>query len=459
MPEIERRVGNWLWSERPATSKTRAAAFVGGRYAFALLRDLAAGDLTLRSTSLVYSTMLATAPLLALSFAVLKGLGLHRELAPFLNDVFAPFGPRAADLTARVLRFVDNVSGSGLAGVSIVLLVITALGMAQKVEVSLNFVWNVDRPRSFARRFSEYLSVMLVGPILMSLAMGIIAAVSSTALMNRLRASDPFGHWLAWLSTLTPSLLLIAGFWLLYRLVPNTRVRTRPAAIGGVFAGVVWATGGSVFAALVVNASRYEAIYSGFAIVVLTMLWLNFSWIIVLLGAQLAFYVQHPESMRNGRRDLVASNAQSERLALGAMFLVGRAFAERGANYGIDRLAGGLDVPRHLVEPVVAALIGRKLLLETVDGQLVPGKDLHALGLEEILAAARGAEGEPRVDRELSPIVQTLARDIEHAIHTTVEGKTLADLVAAAYLPEAAGTETRLSSAHGRPRGAIAPRP
>jgi membrane protein len=432
MPKIEQRVADWLWAERPAMPKARAAAFTAGRYAFALLRDLAAGDLTLRSTSLVYSTMLATAPLLALSFAVLKGLGLHRELAPVLDDLFAPFGPRAADLTARVLGFVDNVSGSGLAGVSMVPLVIAALGMAQKVEVSLNFVWNVDRPRTFARRFSEYLSVMLVGPILMSVAMGMIAAFSSTSLMSRLRASEPFGHWLAWLGTLTPYLLLIAGFWLLYRVVPNTRVRMRPAAVGGLFAGLVWAAGGSVFAALVVNASRYEAIYSGFAIVVLSMLWLNFSWIIVLLGAQLAFYLQHPESMRKGRRGLIASNAHSERLALGAMLLVGRAFVRQGPSYDLERLAGRLDVPRHLLEPIVAALLERRLLLETVDGQIVPGKDLHALGLDEVVAAARGTEGRTPRDRDMSPALQMLADDIDRAIFSTIEGRTLADLVTAA---------------------------
>jgi membrane protein len=254
--------------------------------------------------------------------------------------------------------------------------------------------------------------------------------------MNRLRATQPFGHWLAWLGTLAPYLLLIAGFWLLYRLVPNTRVRTRPAAIGGLFAGLLWAAGGSVFAALVVNASRYEAIYSGFAIVVLTMLWLNFSWIIVLLGAQLAFYVQHPESMRGGRRG-GTPNAQSERLALGAMLLVGRGFAAHGPTYTEERLAARLDVPQHVLEPVVAVLLEQGLLLRTVDDELVPGKDLHALSLEEIVAAARGTLADGGLGREAGADVQALSRSMEHAIRDTVAGRTLADLVDAASAREA----------------------
>ena len=98
--------------------------------------------------------------------------------------------------------------------------------------------------------------------------------------------------------------------------VPNTRVRFKPALIGGVFAGVLWAGSGSLFTSFVVSMSRYEAIYSGFAIVIVAMIWLYLSWLILLLGAQLAFYVQNPEYLPLGQRALSASNATRERLAL-----------------------------------------------------------------------------------------------------------------------------------------------
>jgi membrane protein len=110
------------------------------------------GDLTLRAMSLVYTTMLAIVPLLAFVFAVLKGLGVHRDLEPILQGFLSPLGPRAGELTDRIIEFVDNVSGSALASIGIVLLLYTALSMAQKVESSFNFVWRVDHPRSFARR-------------------------------------------------------------------------------------------------------------------------------------------------------------------------------------------------------------------------------------------------------------------------------------------------------------------
>ena len=102
----------------------------------------------------------------------------------------------------------------------------------------------------------------------------------------------------------------------MYVFVPNTRVRLKPALIGGVFAGVLWAGGGSLFTSFVVSMSRYEAIYAGFAIVLVAMVWLYLSWLILLLGAQLAFYVQNPEYLPLGQRTLSASNATRERLAL-----------------------------------------------------------------------------------------------------------------------------------------------
>ncbi|HEX5420125.1 MAG TPA: YhjD/YihY/BrkB family envelope integrity protein, partial [Gammaproteobacteria bacterium] len=161
MSKIERRIEVWLWTDRPGRSRLRVLAFRIARYAWALIEDLVAGDLGLHSTSLVYSTILAVVPLLAFSFAVLKGFGLQRELEPLLRNVLSPLGAQADALANRVVGFVNNVSSSGLASVSLLLLVLAALMMAQKVEVSLNAAWNVDRPRTIGRRFTGYVSFML----------------------------------------------------------------------------------------------------------------------------------------------------------------------------------------------------------------------------------------------------------------------------------------------------------
>ncbi len=420
---------HWLWpSPPPAEAPPRWLR--AARYAFALLRDFLQGDLSLRAMSLVYTTMLTIVPLLAFAFAVLKGLGFHRELEPLLLNFMAPLGPQGAQLTERVIGFVDNVSGSALASVSIVILLFSALSMAQKVESALNFVWRVDRPRSFARRFSEYLSVMFVLPLLTTVAMGIIATLASAAATSFLATIEPFGFLIAHLSALMPYAMVIAGFTFLYVFVPNTRVRFWPALIGGAFAGIVWAGSGSLFTSFVVSVSRTEAIYSGFAIVIVAMLWLHLSWLVLLLGGQLAFYAQNPDYLHLGQRTESLANAVRERLALSAMLLVGRDFSKPGHGWRLGSLAAEIRVPRHLLEPVLTSLTNAGLLTQTDEARLIPAKDPRHIPMAAILDAVRVPQSDRHgVNDDWHPTVSALADGIDRAIHAALGERTLADVV------------------------------
>ena len=430
MEFITRPIENRLWPRGKRIDPVPRGLVVA-RFSYALLRDFAHGDLSLRAMSLVYTTVLQIVPLLAFAFSLVKGFGLHRDLEPMLQGFLAPLGPRSTELSRQVVVFVDNVSGFALGSISIALLLFTALSMAQKVESSFNFVWRVDRPRSLARRFSEYLSVMLITPIVMSIAMGFVATLSSTTAMARLREIGLIGGMFEALSWFAPYGLIIATFTFLYVFVPNTRVRLIPALIGGVFAGILWAGGGSLFASFVVSLSRYEAVYAGFAIVIIAMIWLYLSWLTLLLGAQLAFYVQHPEYLPLGQRALSASNMTRERLALATMLLVGRDFEKPGHGWRIESIAAHLRVPRHLLEPVCAALTDVGLLTRTNENRLIPARDLRRIRVVDILAAVRSSERDSHhhSDDDWNPTVAAVAEDVEGAIRSTLGQRTLADLV------------------------------
>ena len=444
---IERR----LWPRGPRSSTPTPHWLVFARFAYALTRDFIHGDLTLRAMSLVYTTMLAIVPLLAFVFSVFKWLGFHRDLEPILRGFLAPLGPRAGELSGQVVGFVDNVNGSALASISVALFLYTALSMAQKVESSFNFAWRVDRPRSLARRIGEYLSFIVVGPLIMSVALGFTATLSSTTAMTRLREIGIIGPILEALSWSTPYALIIASFMLLYVIVPNTRVHFKPALIGGAFAGILWAGGGSLFTGFIVSMSRYEAIYAGFAIVIVAMIWLYLSWLILLLGAQLAFYVQNPEYLPLGQRAPSASNATRERLALSAMLLVGRDFEKPGHGWRISSLAARNRVPRHLLDPIVTSLMAGGLLTRTNENRLIPGRDLHRIPITDILAAVRSSESDShhQSDDEWDPTVAGVADEVERAIRDVLGDRTLADLV------EADADAT--AGSHSRPRSAGTP--
>jgi membrane protein len=281
--------------------------------------------------------------------------------------------------------------------------------------------------------------VIFVGPLLMSVAMGLFATLESATATSFIRSIEPIGTWIASLRSLTPYAMVIAGFTFLYVFVPNTRVRLKPALIGGVFGGLLWAGSGSLFTTFVVSVSRTEAIYSGFAIVIVAMLWLHLSWVVLLLGAQLSFYAQNPDYLRLGQRAEILGNAVRERLALSAMLLVGRDFATPGHGWRLDSLAARIRVPRHLLAPVIASLMDAGLLTRTSEQRLIPAKDPRSIGVNAILdAIRRSAVDSHTASDDWNPMVGALANDIERAMRDAVGPRSLADLVDADVQREAA---------------------
>jgi membrane protein len=283
---LQARCEQLLWEDPGATPHPlRRLLLMPARFAYAVARDLSQGQLTLRAMSLVYTTLLSVVPLLAFSFSVLKGFGVHRQIQPLLYEFLEPLGDKGAEITSQIIAFVENVRGSVLGGIGLALLVFTVISMVQKVEDTFNHIWQVQQSRSIARRFSDYLSVILVGPILMVTAMGLLATINSSAAMQAIASIEPFGSLVALISRLAPFALVVLVFAFVYAFVPNTRVRIGPALLGAAVAGAAWTLGGSLFASIVVGSTRYAAIYSSFAIAIVALIWLYLSWLILLLGA------------------------------------------------------------------------------------------------------------------------------------------------------------------------------
>jgi membrane protein len=325
--------------------------------------ELAAGALTLRAMSLVFTTLLALVPLIAVSFSVLKGFGVHNRIEPVLQGFLAALGPRADEITGRIVGFVDNIEVGVLGAVGIGLLLYTAVSLVQKVEEAFNYTWNVSRRRTLVRRFSDYLSVIVIGPVLVFSAMGITATLSSNSVVQALVAIEPFGSILQLAGRLVPYVLVIAAFTFFYLLIPNTRVRVGPALFGGIVAGVAWESVGRLFATFVATSTNYTAIYSGFAILLLFMIWLQLSWLILLTGSSIAFYRQHPEHLlAGGRSGVRLSGAQTERLALAVMRCVVTAWYAGDPAPTRDALARRLVVPGEAVDATLDALADGGLL-------------------------------------------------------------------------------------------------
>lgn len=430
-PQQRQRINSLIWNPDLVRSFPLNILVIIARYIQALTREVMGGQLTLRAMSLVYTTLMSLVPLLAFSFSLLKGVGVHRQMEPLLQNFLAPLGPeKSLELTTQIIAFVDNLQGTLLGGVGLIFLVFIVISMVQKVEDSMNYIWQAQSSRSLASKFSGYLSAMLMGPLMMALALGLIATVSSVAVVQRVLELEPFGTLLVAAGRLMPYLILAITFTFLYVLLPNTRVRLKPAIIGGLLGGIAWAAASSVFAQVVVQSTRISAVYSSFAIVILALVWLYVSWLILLLGAQIAYFVQHPERLRDGRSFPELSALSREHAGLALMLLVGRAFVEPEQAWHPRTLAARFRLPEDRLAPVLESLRTAGLLVDTAEGQLMPGRALEKIRLVDVMAAVRGSdEIVPRAGDRWSARSLELWEQADEAIAQRFGNVSLAELV------------------------------
>jgi membrane protein len=400
-----------------------------------ITRDIVGGPLTLWAMSLVYTTLLSLVPLLAVSFSVLKAFGVHNRIEPFLFDVLTPLGPKGIELSQRIVEFVNNMKVGVLGFVGLALLIYTVISLIQKIEASFNSVWRVRSLRSILRRFSDYLSVVVVGPVLVVAAIGITATALSTSLMQRLIALEPIGTIVYLLGKLVPYVLVCSAFTFIYAFVPNTKVKLGSALVGGVIGGVLWETIGWGFGSFVVSTTRYGAIYSGFAVLILFMIWLYVSWLILLVGAEVSFYHQNPQRLTYRRPDRLVDGRTLEQLAVSVMFLIADNFFRNRTSWTETTLAHRLGADAEPVANCVAVLKRKGLIVETDADPpaYLPARDLDGITLREVYEAVRppGSDIVFRRQNLASPEqVQDIMREIDEAISSTLGDRSLRDVVA-----------------------------
>lgn len=400
------------------------------RNLYAVLRDMFAGQLTLRAMSLVYTTLLSVVPLIAFSFAVLKGFGVDELLENEMYLVLEPLGEKGREITDNVMRLVKNVNGGLLGGLSLAFFIYTAISMVQKVEEAFNYAWYVSKPRNFARRFTEYVFVLTIGPLAIVLALGMIGSLQDESFVKYLLDNQVVGPLFVVTSKVAPFLIVTGAFAFLYWFMPNTRVRVGSALVGGVAGGFLWATLGVVVATVIVNSARTMTVYGGFAIAISALIWLYLNWLVLLVGAQLAFYHQNPAYLRIGRREPQLSSSMRERLALNVMLLVGLAFRDPESTVTVTEISDGLRVPSITLEPIISGLEEHGLLTSTETEELVPGRDTTHILLVDILAVARDFGETGSISRpQWSAAIEEIGTHLDASVASTVADQTLSDLL------------------------------
>ena len=311
------------------------------------------GDvLSLQAMGLTYSTLLSLVPFLAVMFSVLKAFGVQNGLEPFLTQLLQPLGNAAAEVTSSIIKFVENIRVGILGGAGVAMLFYTVVTLVAKIEDALNQIWRLPHSRSWSQRVTAYLSVILVGPVMVFTALTLTASAQSYWLVERLFEIGFVSYLFTLTTSVMPFVLLCATFTFLYKFIPYTKVRLSSALVGGATAGILWQLVGTAFAAFVANSARYAAVYSTFAIVIVFLIWLYTGWLIFLIGAEVTYFHQHPsafvyEALTGGR-----GYRFQEWLALSALVEIARRHSsdeppweqtELAARFGVSSLGNLID--------------------------------------------------------------------------------------------------------------------
>jgi membrane protein len=422
-----------LWSIGTEGASRFTRAFVAAiRVGFITIEGFFQDLCLVRASALTFASLMALVPTLALSFAVLRGLGWRGDrLEELILGKATLLSPDAIEL---IVSYIDNTSFAGLGVIGGSILLLTFVSVMTNIEHSFNAIWGDASPRTLVRRVTDYFSVLLIAPILLAVATSLTATVRSSRGMEVL--TNAYGVGLATEAVLGYAAYAVMWFLFafLYMAIPNTRVRLVPALTGGIIAGSIWHLTQWTYIQFQFGVGNYNAIYGAMAQLPLLMAWVYVSWVIVLFGAEISFAVQNVMSYsRERRRSGGTGHVLRERAGLSIVAeLATAALAKRDAP-SIEDLANQMDVPQSMIRDIVNAL-GDDGLVHVSDA--VPERCYLSLSpdriaLSRVLDVLRGGRAdllELAHDQD-NDTVRAFLRDVLDARDVRIGERTLADLV------------------------------
>jgi len=466
---VRRFLTDGVWDvELSSLSRLGRMAVKNVRIAQLVARGFIDDDCALHAAALTFSSLMAVVPVLALSLALARGLGgaevaqarLRALATDWTRGVTLPgatnapaaavnataaatnAAPAAAiEMSERVGQLVDqafekvgNVSFKALGGVGLIFLVIAVIQVLGQVELSFNRVWGVTVGRSLWRKFSDYLSVLLVLPLLMIAASSLPAMEMATRLMDRSvsGAAGVLLHLpLIKIGTVWVATSLVFVFLIMF--MPNTRVRLGPGLLGGLAAGALFLLWIRLCKALQLGVAGYSRIYGSFALVPILLLWIFVSWEIVLLGAELAFAMQNVSTYRMERGARDASLRARLLLALSVLAETARGMQSEAGPFDAAAYARERRVPVRFLNEVLDSLVNAGLLARLScanDERYALLKSPQALTVAEALERVlqTGVKPESLGLQALEPGTRVAAERLAAAVQASVGGLTLAEL-------------------------------
>lgn len=419
-------IRNDVWRVRLKDLPRKQSFFIRQLRIFILaVRGFDEDKCLLRASALTFYSLISIVPVVAMFFGVAKGFGFEKRLERQLLEQFQGH----EDVIIQIIGFAEsllaNTRGGLIAGVGVIILFYAVIKVLSHIETSFNDIWGIQEPRSLGRKFSDYLSVMLLCPILIILSSSVTVFITTqvTLIMEKIALLGMFSPVISFVLTLLPYCIVWVLFSFLYIFMPNTKVQLSSGILAGIIAGTMYQLVQFGYISFQVGASKYNAIYGSFAALPLFLVWLQLSWLIVLFGAEYSFARQNVDTYELEPDSQKISNSYKRLLTLQTAHLLVSNFAEGGKPLTANDICHRLEIPIRLVHQMLSDLMAAGIVISTqTDGYREPGyqpaRDINTLTIQSILDALdnSGTESIPVARTEeletLSEILRTFRDDM-----------------------------------------------
>ncbi|MHC5073706.1 MAG: YihY/virulence factor BrkB family protein [Planctomycetota bacterium] len=390
-----------------------------------------------RASGLTLYMLISIVPILAMMFGIAQGFGLQARLVEQIKTRLAGQEEIAERLIGYSSKLLENTSGGIIAGIGIIFLLWAVIKVLSSIEQSFNEIWGVTTNRSLGRKFSDYLSFMLVCPILLVIAGSTTAAIRGGIL--EMRDKFEFLNLIGPVFTITIKLLPLCTLWLMFTFVfifmPNTKVKFTSGMIAGIIVGTIFQIIQWIYFTMQIGVSKYSAIYGSFAALPLFLIWLKTSWLVILFGGELSFAHQNVETYEFEHDSLTVSHSHKKKLSLLITQLLVKHFCEGQQPLTAQDISHQLEIPIRLVRQILSELVDAKVISEVnhtkeQEEAYHPARDVNDLTIKYVLDSLehRGSDKVPVIkSNELEKITNSL-NSFDNLIGTSPDNISLKNI-------------------------------
>jgi membrane protein len=393
---------------------------------------------SLRSSALTFYSMLSVVPVAAMAFGISKIAGIEKPLIKYLNDQFTGQQEVLEWIIKFANSFLENTKGGLIAGAGFIILIWSVMNVFGNIESSFNAIWQVRQGRDWFRKFSDYISMLIIAPILLvsSSSATVFFRTSFEQLSSDVIILSMIGPLVTVLLKLIPMVLIWLLLTMVFMVMPNTKVNFKSAFIAGIISGTLFIVVQWLYIFFQIGVSKYNAIYGSFAALPLFLVWLQMSWLIVLFGAEISFAVQNVEKYEFEPDTQNISHFSWRVLTLLITHLLVKNFSKGEKAFTISEMSKKLEIPIRLTSDIIYSLVDCGIVSEinTIyekEKAYQPAQDINNLTISYVLNAIdhSGTDKILAADSTEKDQVKKILNDFDIAIQNSKGTMLIKDII------------------------------